>query len=699
MEKTLFHGKWITDGTFADLRPLEVFHRENEPSDVADRHPEEYRNRHFLFRRTFSLQKTAGRYTLRFSADDYAKVRINGVPASQGPALGYPWAYSYLEKDVTDLLRDGENEITAHVYYQGLINRVWVSGDLRSGFIADLISPAGEVLLSTDGEWEVAPIPQFVGTRKIGYDTQYAEDYDARVPHAPFAPARVRTYDDIRFAAAPATEVVTYPLSPAREEKLPGGGIFYDFGQEIVGTLTLCVCGNAGDTVRVLAGEETEDTPEKVRYLTRCCCEYDETLTLGAGETVWEQYDYKGFRYVTLLPSAQTMKVKEITCTVRHAPFDDDACTLDTDNERLAGIFRICKNGVKYGTQETYVDCPTREKGQYAGDMTVTSAAQLWLTGDVALLEKGIRDQAESAKIDDGLMAVMGAGLMQEIADYSLQFPLLLLRHYGFTKNKEFLAQMLPVAEKMFAHFSRYKREDGLLASVTDKWNLVDWPENLRDGYDFPLTRPVGEGCHNVINAFYAGCAKNLAEIRAILGLPTDGTAEEIAAAYKHAFFRYDLGVFTDTESTSHASLHANAVAAFYGLVPEGYEMSVGNFLVEKGMVCGVYMAYFLLRGLCRIGRFEDAWRLMLSDGEHSWAQMLREGATACFEAWGKDQKWNTSFCHPWASAPITLLIEDFCGISPDGTQGECHLPPDAGKIQMTIPTAKGSVRFRSPGK
>ena len=70
-------------------------------------------------------------------------------------------------------------------------------------------------------------------------------------------------------------------------------------------------------------------------------------------------------------------------------------------------------------------------------------------------------------------------------------------------------------------------------------------------------------------------------------------------------------------------------------------------------------MAYFLLKALCKIGKYEEAYSLIVSESEHSWYNMVREGATTCFEAWGKDQKWNTSLCHPWASAPISILIED----------------------------------------
>ena len=130
----------------------------------------------------------------------------------------------------------------------------------------------------------------------------------------------------------------------------------------------------------------------------------------------------------------------------------------------------------------------------------------------------------------------------------------------------------------------------------------------------------------------------------------------------------------------------------FYGFVPKEFEKDIGDFLVGKGVVCGVYMSYFLMRALCRLGRYEDVYRLITSQDENSWYNMVREGGTTCFEAWGKDKKWNTSLCHPWASAPIILLIEELMNVSLDGTVGEPHIPKEAGKIEMTIPTRKGSI-------
>ena len=104
----------------------------------------------------------------------------------------------------------------------------------------------------------------------------------------------------------------------------------------------------------------------------------------------------------------------------------------------------------------------------------------------------------------------------------------------------------------------------------------------------------------------------------------------------------------------------------YYGITnPEDIPAAV-ELIQQKGLCCGVYMAYFVLKTLVKIGRKDLMTELLQNDSEHSWKNMLREDATTCFEAWGKDQKDNTSLCHPWASAPIILLLEDVAGLHAD---------------------------------
>jgi len=218
---------------------------------------------------------------------------------------------------------------------------------------------------------------------------------------------------------------------------------------------------------------------------------------------------------------------------------------------------------------------------------------------------------------------------------------------------------MLPIAEGILSHFDQYKRPDGLIESALDKWNLIDWPPNLRDDYDFDER---GSGCHNVINAFYVGAVKTVGQIRAILDISTDDEGkefEDLRESFIREFFKQELGLFTDTKESSHTALHSNTLPLFFSLHPDGATPSMVELIRQKGFSCGVYHSYFLLKGLAAVGEHELMYDLLTNQSERGWVNMLREGATTCFEAWGVDQKWNTSLCHPWASSPIIIMIED----------------------------------------
>ena len=135
-------------------------------------------------------------------------------------------------------------------------------------------------------------------------------------------------------------------------------------------------------------------------------------------------------------------------------------------------------------------------------------------------------------------------------------------RYYRFTGEKETVDRYYGIADGILKHFSQYAREDGLLEQVADKWNLVDWPENLRDGYDFPLTRPVvALGCHNVINALYIGAMETQNTLAEICGREMPYQTKEIKKAYRNAFYREKTGLLADSETSSHAALHSNVYA------------------------------------------------------------------------------------------------------------------------------------------
>ena len=671
-----FKGKWICTPDFL-VPPINVYRKEWAPvSEEVKNHREDLHYVHALFNKKFTLEKGFKKAVMDITADDYYKLYINGTFVAQGPVTGYHFNYYRNRLDITPYLNEGENDITVSVLYSGYIARSFVSGDMRMGMVCDL-DIDGKTVVVSDESWKYAEDKRYIHNHTVGYLTQMLEDWDANGVCDEYLPVSVKEDIDYTFSPEPVPVIPVYRKDPVKTEILPDGGIFVDFGEQAAGTVSFDAIGKKGQTVRVLCGEQLCDEPQRVRYKMLCNCLYEQNFILSDGKCTFNEYDYKCFRYMTLYPESG-VEVSDIHLKARHWAFDDEYCTLRTNDEILREVFNLCKHGVKIGTQEVYVDCPQREKGQYAGDLTITSASQLWLTGDIFMFRKAIDAQMQSARICPGLMAVMPSGLSQEIADYSLQFPILALRYYAATGDREYLKKCLECCENLLSHFEQFARPDGLLESVTDKWNLVDWPDSLRDGYAFKLKNPPLPGFHNVINAFYVGAVKGTEQIKDILGIPHENKAQQLTDTFNKLFFDYDAGLYRDVPDNSHSAIHSNIYALYYGLEPEGYGEAIAQHIADRmknGIICGVYVSYFMLKALCKHKKYEEVYKIITATCTNSWYNMIREGATACQEAWSYTQKSNISLCHPWASSPISITIEDLLGYSFDGTRGEVHLP------------------------
>lgn len=656
------HGKFICHKDFSLLKPIDVFHKEHEKKSLT-KIDEKYKNRHILFRKKFALDsfKTA---VINITADDYFKLYINGKFVMQGPPPSYPNAYLYMQKDVSEYLRSGENVIAVHTYYQGLINRVWVSGDLRESFWCELLVD-GKIQVSSDESWKCSDHTAYSACGVFGYDTGFAERYDGRAKEVGFEKidyndeawqnASVYKNADYNLIKSPIKPLDVYYVKPKNIKK-NGNVYFIDFGREYAGQLYAIAKGNSGEEIVLRYGEELTDE-NKVRYNLRCNCKYEEKWILSGGDDELNQFDYKAFRYAEMVVPDGAV-ITDIKMLVRHYPFEKKA-VYRSINADLDKVLRLCEDTVHFGTQEVFVDCPTREKGQYLGDAFISGRAQAILNGDATLLKKAIVDFCNSAFISQGIMAVSTSSFMQEIADYSLLFAPLVLWVYRFDVDKEFLNHVYPYVKGAFEYFCKYENESGLLEGVTEKWNLVDWPENLRDGYDFPLTNPIGKGVHNVINAFWIGFLKSFGEISEILGVTTANKAETAEKSYIAAFFDKNIGLFCDSEKKAHSAVHSNVLPLYFGIKKDDdafIKNAIGLIEKKKLTSMGVYMSYFALSALKKNGEYEKA--VALATDEKAWLNMIAQGGTSTFEAWGKEQKWNTSLFHPWAVAPLIVFSE-----------------------------------------
>lgn len=724
MEQKQWNPVWYTIPEFSHIRTQNPYHREQESMRMDVDAP---KNVHVLVRSEIWIEEKGGRqYLLDITADDYYKLYVNGHFAGQGPAPAYPEQYYYNIIDITSWLQEGKNVLAVHLYYQGLVNRVWNSGDGRFAMAARLRAGMSQAETLREEKSRESRIPlvwryqicHAYSGDTVGYETQFLENFDSRLwkddwikpeyQNSGWQEMEPAVWADYCLIPQPVEMLEIYEQKPEVIKRTGKNRWFLDAGKEVTGGLILTASGVAGSRVILTYGEELlhqkETGLECVRWQMRCNCDYREEWILGDGISRYIPYDYKGFRYVQI-ETEQGVELLDMLIRIQHYPADTKLCSLKTSAPYVADIFHICKRAVILGTQEGYLDCPTREKGQYLGDAVITSRSQVWLTGKTDMLRKCISQFAWTEERCPGLLGVAPGSLMQEIADFSLLWSQLLLTDYQFTGDREFLRQYYPTARRIIAYFAQFEREDGLLDCVSEKWNLVDWPENLRDQYEFPLTRPVvAKGCHNVINALYVGAMKVLSELEKILRYPQTYDWERKRNAFVRAFYKKDRGLFADREQGEHCALHSNLYPLYFGFVPEKAKTSAAEFLIGKGLECGTMTSFYLLKALAKAGYHQEMYRLMVNNGPHGWVNMLREGATACFETWGKDQKWNTSLCHPWSSAPVSILIEDIAGIHlspehPDGYEFVPHIPEEVEDFALKVPFRDKVLYVRKQNK
>jgi len=670
---------WTTIPEWADVRQIDVFRRERDKRPLPRTGAPQ--NLHVLVRGRVELP--SGPCVLRLSADDYYHAWLDGKWLGQGPAPAYCDRYYFQEYPV----KGGRTVTVAlHLYYQGPVNQVWNSGDGRFGLWASF-TQGGKEIAQCDENWRYQICHAYSGDT-VGSGAQYLENFDSRL--WPEGWERPR-FDDSGWGRLVPALWADYSLSPQptaslRREKAEAarrcpvpGGILLDFGRERVGTLHAVARGRAGETLTLRFGQELDEAG-RVRYDTDCGCRYEEVWTLGRGKSVLHQYDYKAFRYVEVLGLDSGPKLAECWVWERHYPMEDGLCTLSCGRDELEGIFQTCKNTVRCRTQEAYLDCPGPGKGQYLGNAVIAARSQVWLTGKTDLLRKCIRDFMASSRVTPSLMAAAPGSLMREATDFSLLFPALPLTDWDFTGDLEFLRECYPAVEGIASCLARCQRSDGLLENAPQGWSLSDWPDSPRD-----------KGCRNVVNALWYGFLVMKEKMERELGLSRMIASGRVGRAFRQAFWRPGQNLFADSEESGRCSLHANLYPACFGLTPSEGADAYEKLLFTPGPACGPFPMYFALRGLGRLGKYGSLYRLLTRADGYGWRNMLREGAAACFEAWGRGQKPDAGLCRPRDSGAVALIIEELAGLRPDpgapgGFRFEPHLPGHLDDFALQAP-------------
>jgi len=238
----------------------------------------------------------------------------------------------------------------------------------------------------------------------------------------------------------------------------------------------------------------------------------------------------------------------------------------------------------------------------------------------------------------------------------------LVLWHYNFTGDKEYLFENYEKVKKLLDAYRREYESDFLLKKV-DKWSVVEWPKNFQHGYDVDISEgKVCDEAHVALNAYYIAAVKTANRISEILKLKKYRDEAPLTSAFMWAFYDKEKHLFRDRENTEHISLVGNAFV--YGLDlcnDKNFKDSfISLYNKHKISSLSLFCSFPVLMGFVKNERYDLLKEALLDEG--AWLRILREGGTTTFEGWGKDTKWNTSLFHLTMSYAAVFMADTDLG-------------------------------------
>lgn len=503
------------------------------------------------------------------------------------------------------------------------------------------------------------------------------------------------------------------------------GIYFIDFGKDAFGTMDFTYNANTKETLVFHVGEqlngdrlnrkpaekshiryqkiEVSVSPNQKKYQLVVHMDKRNTLPNKAIALPDSFPVVVPFRYVELENPQGKVTSDNFTQLAFHSYWEEDASSFSSDNEILNQVWELCKYSIKATTfAGLYVD-GDRERIPYEADAYLNQLSHYTTDQEYAIARQTIEYFMQ--------MPTWPTEWQQHVA-------LMFYADYMYTGNTELIEKYYEALK--YKTLMELEGDHGLITSskVTpaimknlgfgdreeELKDIVDWPPSdwggdpnvtgERDGFVF-------EAYNTVINSLYFKNMQIMAEFAEVLGKDEEKLDFELRAAQakkaiNEQLFDQSTGAYVDGIGTDHSSLHANMFPLAFGIVPENRQASVVKFIKSRGMAASVYGAQYLMEGLYNAGEADYALKLLTSESDRSWYNMIRVGATMTMEAWDMKYKPNADWNHAWGAVPANSIPRGLWGITPMTPGfGMAKIKPQLGNLKKSsirTPTIKGPI-------
>ncbi|MBR3593114.1 MAG: family 78 glycoside hydrolase catalytic domain [Clostridia bacterium] len=662
----------VTDGNFKNFHPL--FSNNDPEGWLTENLKEAYLNcneihprlkrRSLYMRKEVSLCGEVEDAELCVFSRGEAEMYINGCRVgdeffSQGINGKYNEYHTF---SVTHMLKNGRNVIGA------ITGNTWLNSEShnviythKNVLLAELTvryKDGRTEVIGTDGSWKTAPSPI------TDNDLQFGERYDARLEKTGWSTADFCD-DDWHFAEELPLDISrpyalrNYPpvrvtkLLPVLSETETEGGILFDFGFNSAGKYSLKLKNTkAGQQIKISVCEMLKENGEMMLLPYSPVCNSDDFYKPeGRAKAAIRNYDlyicrgdereeymprfaFNGFRYIKI-EGADRDQIEDIKLAVMHNDIDF-GWKIESSDPFFKEFAEITERTMRGNMFNGFMDCPTREKNFWTGDIAVFSTTACYLADVETLL----------GRWTDG-----GRKLGRTAYGWGDEIYSVLLDLYRFYGDKNLLATRY--GEVLDFTHSRLSKADGGL------------PNGNESPYNDHLN-PFGKNlpADFFSSAFYCYNLASVAEIAEILG--DVATAERLNSYYTSAVTRFNSKYFLPQENDYTPHLQSGLVLPLYfGLVPKGKEAAVAEtlakYIKEQGSLTTGYVATrFLMQVLCDYGQFEAALDLLKNDKFPSWRNLIAD-ATTITEHWDGMAKSGCSKNH-FALGALTGWMFEYLG-------------------------------------
>ena len=436
--------------------------------------------------------------------------------------------------------------------------------------------------------------------------------------------------------------------------------------------------------------DDNQDTDLSYRYTER------------DGDQTFRAFTYEGFRYLQI--DAPGVSADDISAVVQHTSVAD-AARLHTSDPGVDAAFDLMTRSALYGSQEQFLDTPTREKGQFLGDSMDISLATMTGFGERKLTRKAIREFIASQRRywpDGRLNAVYPNGDgKRDIPDYTEMFPGWVWQYYLQSGDAGTLAAAYPVMKAVADYVRTYiDPANGLVTNLAGGsgpylFGIIDWPN--RYGYD------TDTAVRTTVNILGIDVLDATARAAQTLGRPADEVskpqtdAQALTDAVNSRLRRPDNvyvdGLKADGTQSTHASQIANAYAVAYGVAPQDTRAAVTDYVAGIGMQMSPMTSHWLMTTLAT--RPDQFVRRLTDADSLGWAKILASGGTFTWESWEAPETGD-SLSHGWGAAPVFDILQTLLGVSvtAPGAAQVLIRPPASGLTSASgsVPTQRGDV-------